>query len=60
MLERTTARVKRRGEELETLEKEREAASQKKSDEGHLLEHTAEEVRKRREEPQPPLVASGW
>ena len=51
MLEHTTARVNKRGEELEALEKEREAASQKKSDEEHLLEHTTAKVKKRREEP---------
>ena len=54
------AKAQERRQELETLEKEREAVSQRKSDEEHLLEHTTAQVNKRGEEPQPPLVASGW
>ena len=34
------AKAQERRQELENLEKEREAASQRRSDEGQLLEHT--------------------
>ena len=54
------AKAQERRQELETLEKEREAASQRRSDEEQLLEHTTANVKNRGEEAQPPLVASKW
>ena len=54
------AKAQERRQELETLEKEREAASQRRSDEEQLLEHATAKVKKQGEKPQPPLVANGW
>ena len=48
------AKAQERRQELETLEKERESASRRRSDEEKLLENTTAKVKKRGEEPQPP------
>ena len=53
------AKAQERRQEMETLEKEREAASQRRSDEEQLIEHTTAKVKKRSEEPQAIETAAG-
>ena len=53
------AKAQERRQELETLKKEREAASQRRSDEEQLLEHSTAKVKKRSEEPQAIETAAG-